>query len=144
MPYNTNLNDYFAVLLAIVATLNGIAIPLAYNIISENLKPYLDKHISNMFINEKAFINNAVVSIWALPILSFPLFVDITRILNTGDDNHFSIWFMNGYIILSIVFMAGFLLSFVRFSKMIYEYSSNTEEIVYEKTKSTIDEYLSK
>lgn len=137
-----NLNDYFVILLTIVVTLNGIAIPLSYNIIAENLKSYFDKHVANIFLKEEAFQSNVIVSLWSLPILSFPLIVDITKLFNVENNNSISTGFMNFYVLFSFFFMAGFLMSFIRFSKMIYNYASNTEEIVYEKLKKEIDEYL--
>ena len=95
MIFNNNLNDYFAIILAIVATLNGIAIPLSYNIISVNLKPYLDKNISKIFLEEEDFKSNIIVSVWALPFFCFPLIFDIRTILALPDGNSLSIAFVN-------------------------------------------------
>lgn len=142
MVFNIDLNDYFAILLTIVATLNGIAIPLSYNIISQNLKPYFDKNVSEMFLNEEAFRSNVIVSIWALPIFCFPLIVDITKLLNVDHSNSLSTTFMNIYILFSFFFIVGFMMLFIDFSKMIYKYASNTEEVVFEKIKEQINDYF--
>ena len=61
--FNNAINDYFTVLTVTVVTLNGIAIPLSYNIVSDKLKPYLDKHIYNVFMNEERFRCNIIVSV---------------------------------------------------------------------------------
>jgi hypothetical protein len=142
MILNSDLNDYFAILITIVAALNGIGIPLSYNIISENLKPFSDKNISKAFLNEKHFKRNIIVAIWSLPVFAFPLFVDIKHLFDVGKDNQISIAFTNFYLVLSFFWIAGFLISFIEFSLLIYEYASNTEEVVFEKIKEQIDSYL--
>jgi hypothetical protein len=143
MIFNISLNDYFIALLTVVVTLNGIAIPLSYNIISENLKPYLDKSISNIFLNEKAFQDNVIVSIFGLPFLCFPLIVNINQLfkVESGTDTIATV-FLNFYILLSFFYGSGFLICFIKFSKMIYSYASNTEEVIFDKIKFNINQYL--
>lgn len=142
MILNSNLNDYFAILITVVAALNGIGIPLSYNIISENLKPFADKNISEIFLNERHFKRNIIVALWSLPVFAFPLFVDIKHLFDIGKESQISIAFANSYIVLSFFMMAGFLISFIEFSLLIYNYASNTEEVVFGKIKEQIDSYL--
>lgn len=142
MVFNESINDYCVAILTIVAALNGVAIPLSYNIISQNLSPYFDKNLSRLFLDEKAFKANVIVSIYALPYFAFPLIIDIKSILDIRNNNNISTAFTNLYFLGSFFFIAGFLICFIEFSKMIYDYASNTEEIVYQKIKKEIDNYL--
>lgn len=139
MKFNENTNDYFVAMLTIVATLNSVAIPLAYNIISENLKPYLDKNIYKHFISEKAFKCNVIVSIWGLPILGFPLLVDMRTLFVYKSISDVA---MNIYILCTFFYMAGFLMTFIWFSKMIYEYAYNTDELIFKSIKKKLDAFF--
>lgn len=142
MSFNLNLNDYYVTLLTIIVTLNSVSIPLSYNIISDNLKPYFDKRFAEYFLEEKDFRDNIVISIWSLPILGLPLLIDFTSLLDVGNDKSITDLILNLYNIFVFVFMAVFIGSFVRFSNLVYQYASNTEEIVYKKIKTEIDEFL--
>lgn len=141
MEFN-NLDQFFSILITIVVTLNGISIPLSYNIIAENLKPYLDKNITLKFRNEKAFKCNIITSIGCLIIFLIPLIVDFKTIAIIDGDKSINKGITVLYIVLSCLALTGFLISFIEFSLLIYNYASNTEEKVFELLKEDIDNFL--
>lgn len=142
MLFNTNLNDYYVTLLTIIVTLNSVSIPLSYNIIADNLKPFSDKRFAEYFLEEKDFRNNIIISGLSLPIIGLPLIIDFTSILDVGTDKTITDYFLNLYNLFIIILMIAFVDSFIKFSNMVYQYASNTEEIVYKKIKNEIDEFL--
>lgn len=142
MFFNSNLNDYYVALITVIVTLNGVSIPLSYNIIADNLKPFSDKRIAEYFLEEKDFKNNLIISAWSLPILGCPLLVDFTSILDVGTDKSITEFFLNLYNILIVIYLIVFVNSFIKFSKMVYLYASNTEEVVFGKIKKEIDDFF--
>lgn len=140
--FNEGLNDYFVALVATVVTLNGVAIPLSYNIIADKLGPYLDAHIFKFFINEKIVKCNIITSIYSFIFFLIPLFFNFKVVQSDPLLMSITDYLKIFYYFLSVFFVAGFLISFYQFSYLIYEYAFNTEKIIFNKIKGIIDEYL--
>lgn len=139
---NTNLNDLFVALITIIITLNGIAIPLSYNIVSESLKKYSDQHMYREFLKEAVFRTNIVVSLFALLLYGLPLAFNLKTWCDCLGIECFYYTVKCIYLGVSVLTLIGFLMSFIKFSEMIYEYAANTEEVVYNKLKPEVDEVL--
>lgn len=144
--FNDNLNDFFATLLAIITTLNSITIPVSYSIISEKYMEYLDKSVSDKFIKNNKFRCNIIISFICIGVYLIPLISNVNLkydylINNYGEATY---CLRNAYVYVSCFLFLWFLISFYRFSYYVYEYSTNTDEIIFDQIKSDIDAYLSK
>lgn len=140
---NSNLNDLFAVLITIIVTLNGISIPISYNIIASSFKEYLDKDIYRIFIETKEFRANVNSSLRCLFIFLLPL------IFNWSANTSFTYLDLKTCLLILYLIFCGFMLveffyAFIQFSLTLYKYSANTDEVVFEKIKTQMDAFLEK
>jgi hypothetical protein len=137
---NQTLNDLFVLLIGIIIALNSISIPVSYQIVSSNLKELLGRDSHLILLEEKSFKRNLYASSGCLLFFILPLYLNIfpEQVVKDKLWNTFQII----YLLFTTLFMIGFFIAFAGFSMRIYEYSSNTEEIIFEKTKNKIDKYL--
>jgi hypothetical protein len=142
---NDNFNDLYNALITIVVTLNGISIPVSYTLIQETFRQYLDENLSKIFLSDEAFKCNVIVSIWALIIFCVPLFVNF-NLKGLEKSPLFSIYeslrFL--YFVVTLFTAAGFLIAFIRFSLLLFEYATNSQEFIFNHVKKNIDEFLDK
>lgn len=145
MTFDTDINDFYVSLLTAIVTLNGVAIPLSYNIISDNLKPFLDKYSFTGFIRSSQFRRNLWISLFDVFIFTFPLVTDISGICVRIPGIFIkAVYFENIYVAISVISAYLFLKVFVDFSLMIYVYASNTEEVVFNQIRENVEEFLEK
>lgn len=146
MIWNGDYNYLFATLAAMVFTLNSITIPVSFSIIADKYKEYLDKNVANYFVNRQEFKENLIISFLCVVFFLLPLFINVRLEGLDGDRTlkNDSLNLRGGYLISVIVLAIWFFITFYQFSKMIYHFVTNTEEIVFEQIKSDIDAYLSK
>ena len=145
MIWNNDYNYLYATLSTIVVALNSITIPFSFSIIADKYKEYLDKTVYSKFIYQDEFTSNIFWSLLCLCWFLLPLFVNIK--LEGFDDlllYHEWLNFRGGYLIVSAVLLVVFISNFIRFSKMIYKYVTNTDEIVFKHITENIDAHLSK
>jgi len=142
MILNNTIDNAFVVMASTIVACNSIFIPLSYNIISDKLKPFIDKDFFLLYIKEPTFKNNLVVSLWGIGFFLFPLFIDISKFVEGKDYASLCIFVRRSYVFAAIWSFVAFLITFLQFSYRTYEYAFNTEEIVFEKIKKQIDEYL--
>ena len=135
---NVDINDLFCSFIGIITALNGFAIPLSYGTVSENLKPYLDKYSYKAFIREPEFKENYIISLIAIGVYVIGLTLDLHKSPTDQTLSQYGI----AFVIVSIIIFIWFIMTFVKFSLMIYEYATNTEEVVFNKTRKEIDETL--
>lgn len=137
---NNYLNDLFVLLIGTIVALNSISIPVSYQIVSVNLKQLLTRDSHLILINENTFRGNIIASLACLIYYAIPLFFNIFPSPPKVDAilNFFQVW----YLIFAALFAIGFFLAFIRFSYRIYEYSSNAEDIMFEKSQQTADQFL--
>lgn len=142
MLLHHNLNDYFIILITTVITLNGISVPMSYNIIADKLGPYLDNNIYDYFINEEKVKNNLITSIYSFIYFLIPLFFNFE--IPEQKEYVFTLfdYLKIVYFIVSIFFISGFIICFFQFSSLIYQYAFNTEKMLFEKLKNKIDQYV--
>lgn len=140
---NDNFNDFYAAMITLVVALNSISIPVSYNIIAENFKQYLDESMYRDFSNRKEFQLNIKISVWALIFLAIPLFINFNlKDISNTDQRGFYECCRNLYFIWTIFVVVGFLIGFFEFSKLLYKFSTNSQEILFEQIQKNIDEFL--
>ncbi len=142
MIWNGDYNYLYATLVGMIFTLNGIALPLSYNMIADKYKEYLDKNVHEYFIKESAFRENIIISFICLSLFILPLFFN-DKVTTEESVRYFPISFCNGYLIVTGIMFIWFLITFFSFSRTIYYYVTKTDEIVFNQIKIENNEYLS-
>jgi hypothetical protein len=140
---NEELNDLFVLLIGTIVALNSIAIPVSYSIVSSNLKPLLTTDSHKIFINETTFKTNLLTSFSCIAIYLIPLLIDLYPY---SKETHVSVvtsMLQIPFLIFTCLSFLGFLIAFTEFSYRIYEYSSNSEEIMFEASQNVIDQFIS-
>ncbi|PWS33364.1 hypothetical protein [Pedobacter paludis] len=140
---NDSLNDLYILFIGTIVALNSILIPVSYQIVSSSLKDLLNRDSHKILIEEESFLGNLYASFGCLVIFLVPLVFDVFPVLDPKiSPNQGLVFFQWVFLILTLLFFCGFMLAFTRLSYRIYEYSSNAEEIVYQKVQSRIENYL--
>ena len=132
----SELSTYISSSITIIATLSGIAIPLGVDITSKNLSPYKDKKVASYFKNELEFIGLISVTFFGLLFFLFLFF------LKGHGDNFCTLKLI--LILLSYWYVVAYLFTFYQYINKVFEYATNTEEIVFNKCKIELNEYLGK
>jgi hypothetical protein len=118
--------NLLVIIATVIATLIGISLPISVGIVGEQLAPYKDPDISNMFKQEKEF------KILLYSVFSIPLFFLL----------HF---FKINYSYLTFILLIGciyFFYNFYKFIKKVFDYMIKTDEIILEKQKKTIEKII--
>ena len=140
---NHALNDLYILFIGTIVALNSILIPVSYQIVSSSLKDLLNRDSHKILFDEESFLGNLYASFGCLVIFLVPVVFNVfpQQEANLATNEAF-IFFQWVFLSLCLLFFFGFLLAFTRLSYRIYEYSSNAEEIVYQKMQNQIEQYL--
>jgi|GEM_PF-1440221 len=142
---NSAINDVFVLMISTIVGLNAISIPISYQIVSQNLKPFINRDSHRILINEHAFQNNLWCSLSVIAIYFLPLFFDFFP--HKEEMQYHGKYMIYGqicFLIYSALAFVMFIFYFIRFSMRVYEYSSNAEFILFEQSRGNIDRFLGK
>lgn len=121
--------DSLQTLAEVVASIFGISIPIAISTVSDHLKPFNDPEISNIFRKEPAFRIQIGSTILLICTSIFLVFLK-------------DLWTSGFCVSLIIMIFIYSLYQFTKFITLVLDYTTNTDEKIFKKTKDEIDAFL--
>jgi len=119
--------EIFYTIAGVIATICGIAIPIAVSTVSSNLKETGDEEVANYLWQEKIFRKQLLGSIVIIIVSLVLLYLNSKSLVLIG---------------ILLCFFIFLIINFYFFIKLIIRYTTDTDQVIFEKTKSTIDEIL--
>jgi hypothetical protein len=122
-----NALEFLSISAGLLGAIVGIAIPISLSIVSENLKVYKDVWISEQFRKEWEYKYQFTI---VIPTIIF------TLLLTFFNWTHPLLLFISLLLIIFSIFL------FYKFLRLMEKYSTQSEEVIFQKTKRQIDEIL--